>query len=134
MGPKAAKLKCEQTSGYIKLLDDDDRANLAHLEITPIDLPSDVFAAKYYLARSQRENISEGRDAGTLLPADRRLYDDLCAIEGLTKEARTRLALRDRHLVKALKRLGPLQCFVCDYDPAKRGRRRYRPSYHGGAS
>jgi predicted HNH restriction endonuclease len=115
------KDKCEQMSRYIKPLDAEDRAKLEHLEIAPVSLPADGRAARYYLRRAQQDNLLEYRSENALLPSDRPLYEDFAAIEGISKEARTRLALRDRHLVRKLKDRWPLKCSCCNYDPAERG-------------
>jgi 5-methylcytosine-specific restriction enzyme A len=121
LGPNVAHDKCEQMSGYIKPLDDEDRAKLEYLEITPVSLPADGLAARYYLRRAQQDNLREHGNESALLPSDCPLYEDFFAIEGLSKEARIRLTLRDRHLVRELKDRWPLKCSACNYDPAERG-------------
>jgi 5-methylcytosine-specific restriction enzyme A len=121
LGPEAARLRCETQSQTLKVLDDGDRAKLADLELSPIDLPAYGLAARHFINLAQRANKERGNQAEALTPSDRGLYDDFGAIEGMTKEMRVRLVLRDRHLVRALKQIGPLKCIICSYDPIKRG-------------
>ena len=121
LGAEAAKLRCETQSQTLKALDDQDRAKLADLKLTPIDLPADGLAARHFIHLAQRANKERGIRAEDLTREDRSLYDDFAAIEGMTREARVCLVLRDRHLVRALKRIGPLRCNICGYDPIERG-------------
>jgi 5-methylcytosine-specific restriction enzyme A len=121
LGLQAAARRCEMQSQFLKELDDDDRAKLAHLDLGPIDLPSDGLAAKYFIDLAQRENTDRGLRPDTLASEDRPLYEDYSAIEGATREMRLRLAQRDRHLVRILKRTTPLVCAICCYDPIRRG-------------
>jgi predicted HNH restriction endonuclease len=64
---------------------------------------------------------AKGIRADKLTPEDTGLYEDFQAIEGATKETRLRLAQRDRHLAITLKRIGPLKCQICCYDPKQHG-------------
>jgi 5-methylcytosine-specific restriction protein A len=128
LGPEAAKQTCERQSRYLKSLNGSDRTRLAALKLIPIDLPADGPAARHFVDLSQRRNKARGAQADALTPEDRSLYDDFGAVEGVTKEMRVRLVLRDRHLIRALKRIGPLSCIICSYDPMKRGATREQAS------
>jgi 5-methylcytosine-specific restriction protein A len=121
LGVEAAARRCEMQSQFLKELDDNDRAKLAHLDLVPIDLPADSLAARYFIDMAQRDNTDRGFRGDSLASEDRPLYEDYSAIEGATKETRVRLAQRDRHLVKILKRVTPLECALCSYDPIRRG-------------
>jgi 5-methylcytosine-specific restriction protein A len=121
LGMEAAGRTCELQSQSLKPLEADDQAKLAPLEIAPINLPADGLAARYFVALAQQENRENSRPADSLSPQDRPLLEDYSAVEGMTKEQRIRVVLRDRQLVKALKRIGPLRCSNCTYDPIQRG-------------
>lgn len=121
LGLEAAARRCEMQSQFLKALDDNDRVKLANLDLLPIDLPADGLAAKYFIDLAQRENTDRGGRAEGLMFEDRPLYEDYSAIEGATREVRVRLAQRDRHLVRLIKRGTPLKCAICSYDPIGRG-------------
>jgi 5-methylcytosine-specific restriction protein A len=121
LGLQAAARRCEMQSQFLKELDDYDRAKLAYLDLVPIDLPADGLAARYFIDLAQQENTGRGVRGDGLASEDRPLYEDYSAIEGATKEMRVRLARRDRHLVRILKRATPLECAICCYDPIGRG-------------
>jgi 5-methylcytosine-specific restriction protein A len=121
LGLQAAKRRCEMQPQFLKVLSDDDRAKLAHLDLMPIDLPADGLAAKHFIYLAQQDNKSRGVRGDGLASEDRVLYEDYSAIEGATKEMRVRLAQRDRHLVKILKGTLPFGCAICGYDPIERG-------------
>jgi 5-methylcytosine-specific restriction enzyme A len=121
LGVEAAARRCEMQSQFLKELDDDDRTKLADLDLVPIDLPADGLAARYFIDLAQHENTDRGVRGDSLASEDWPLYEDHSAIEGATKEMRVRLAQRDRHLVRRLKRVTPLKCVICSYDPIRRG-------------
>jgi 5-methylcytosine-specific restriction enzyme A len=121
LGVEAAARRCEMQSQFLKELDDNDRAKLARLDLVPIDLPANGLAARYFIDLAQRDNTDRGLRGDSLALEDRPLYEDYIAIEGATRELRVRMAQRDRHLVKILKRVTPLNCALCSYDPIRRG-------------
>lgn len=121
LGLEAAARRCEMQSQVLKVLADEDRAKLAHLELVPINMPVDGLAARHFIELSHLTNKERGIGIDALMKEDRLLYDDYSAIEGITKERRVRLAQRDRHLVTVLKRITPLKCAICCYDPIGRG-------------
>ncbi len=121
LGPEASRHRCETLALTLKVLDEGDRAKLADLELSPIDLPADGLAARHFIDLAQLTNKERGIRTEGLTPEDRPLYEDYSAIEGVTKEMRVRLAQRDRHLVWRLKQIRPLTCVICCYDPKGRG-------------
>jgi hypothetical protein len=121
LGLESAARACEQLARGLKPLNEDDRTKLAPLEIVPIELPSDGFAARYFIDLAQQTNQLNGRAAGSLSPGDRGLSEDYSGIEGTTRDQRVRIVLRDRYLVKRLKQTTPLKCSTCTYDPFEHG-------------
>jgi len=121
LGPEAAGRLCEIQSRVLTILHDSDRQKVADLEISPIDLPATGLAAQHFIDLEMKTNSDQNRPPEALSSEARQLYADYTAIEGITKEARTRYALRDRHLARELKRIGPLICALCAYDPLTRG-------------
>ncbi len=90
LGLESADRACEQLSSGIKVLTDEDRSRLDHLELTPVDLPGDGMAARYFIRESQKRNQEKNVTANSIT-ADRHLYQDFAAIEGSTREIRLRL-------------------------------------------
>jgi 5-methylcytosine-specific restriction protein A len=121
LGLEAAARCCERQSQVLKVLDDDDRAKLANLDLTPIDLAPDGLAARYFTDIAVMDNESKGVSSAGLTAEDRPLFKDYAAIEGISKDMRVRIALRDRHLVAIRKTIGPLECALCHYTPIGRG-------------
>ena len=122
LGVEAAARRCEIQSQGLKVLDHDDRSKLAHLDLSPIDLPADGLAARHFVDLARQNNELHGVQGAALALEDRRqLFEDYGAIEGITKERRVRFAQRDRYLVTILKRDTPLKCTICCYDPIDRG-------------
>jgi 5-methylcytosine-specific restriction enzyme A len=121
LGLEAAARRCEMLAQGLKVLDDDDRAKLAHLDIVPIDLPADGLAARYFVELAQQNNELNGVPRAALTHEGRLLSEDYSAVEGMPKDTRSRRAQRDQHLVKILKQNGPLKCSICSYDPIIRG-------------
>jgi 5-methylcytosine-specific restriction protein A len=121
LGLDAARRRCEQLSPFLKVLDDGDRAKLSAFELAPINLPADGLAAQYFRDLAIQSNRLNGRSDTALTPEDRCLSEDYSSVEGMTKEQRVHIVLRDRHLVRLLKRNAPLKCMVCSYDPTSRG-------------
>jgi 5-methylcytosine-specific restriction enzyme A len=121
LGSAGAARLCEIQSQVLRPPTDEDRRKIAALEITPISLPSEGFAARYFYDLARQEDEERGLSDGAVTSEDKLLYEDYRAIEGVTKELRLRLAKRDRRLVRLLKQNAPLKCSICSYDPTSRG-------------